>query len=126
MAKIFEKLSNKVIGCAIEVHKHLGPGLLESVYQTCLEYELKLNQINFKKELTIPIRYKNVIIDNSYRIDLLVEDSLILELKSVKNLENIYSAQLLTYMKIMNVKTGLLINFNTTLLKHGIKRFVLE
>ncbi|WP_298941536.1 GxxExxY protein [uncultured Psychromonas sp.] len=119
----FEDLSFQVIGCAIEVHKNLGPGLLESSYEKCLAYELSSLNIPYKQQLALPIRYKSVEIDCAYRIDLLVADEIIIELKSVSQLTAIHEAQILTYMKLANVKTGLLINFNTVFLKNGIKRF---
>jgi len=121
----FDKLSNRVIGCAIEVHRALGPGLLESTYQQCLAHELTLNRIEFLMEHPMPVQYKDVRLDCGYRVDLLVEDQLILELKSVAELKGIHEAQLLTYMKLAGIKTGLLINFNVKQLKTGIKRFVL-
>jgi GxxExxY protein len=121
----FEELSHRVIGCAIEVHRRLGPGLLESAYEQCLAHELKRNEIQFDQQRPQPIRYKGTQLDCGYRIDLLVEDTLLLELKSVNQLKGIHEAQLLTYMKLAGIKTGLLINFNVTKLKDGIKRFVL-
>ena len=121
----FDNLSEKVIGCAIEVHKELGSGLLESTYQQCLAYELSKHNMSFEIEKEIPVKYKEVKLDCGYRIDLLIEDSLILELKSVEKLLPIHGAQLLTYMKLANIKIGLLINFNVKILKDGIKRFVL-
>ena len=121
----FDELSNQVIGCAIEVHRELGPGLLESTYEQCLAHELKLNGIRFKLQHPQPVEYKGVRLDCGYRVDLLVEDKLIIELKSVEQIKGIHEAQLLTYMKLAGVKTGLLMNFNVTKLKSGIKRFVL-
>ena len=113
----FSDLSNKVIGCAIEVHKTLGPGLLESTYQQCLAHELSINQIEFRIEYPLPVIYKGIRLDCGYRIDLLVEDKIILEIKSVEQLKGIHEAQLLTYMKQANIKQGFLINFNVKLLK---------
>ncbi len=121
----FDPLSKKVIGFAIEVHRQLGPGLLESTYETCLAYELKLHDVECVTQLVLPIEYKGLHIESGYRIDLVVENSLIVELKSVDSLQRIHEAQLLTYMKLAQIKTGLLINFNVPLLKNGIKRFVL-
>lgn len=120
-----DQLTGKVIGCAIEVHKNLGPGLLESAYEQCLAHELKLNNIEFKLQLPLPVTYKGVNLDCGYRIDILVEDKLILELKSVDQLANIHAAQILTYMKLANIRKGLLINFNVEKLKDGIKRLVI-
>ena len=121
----FEELSNKVIGLALEVHKELGPGLLESSYQQCLAYELSKNSISFEIEKELPVVYKNIKLDCGYRIDILIENSLLLELKSVEKLLPIHEAQILTYMKLADIKIGLLINFNVKILKEGIKRFVL-
>ncbi|OGF58851.1 MAG: GxxExxY protein [Candidatus Fischerbacteria bacterium RBG_13_37_8] len=120
----FDKLSNKVIGLAIEVHRELGPGLLENAYKQCLAYELRQAKINFQTEVELPVRYKNVLISSGYRIDLLIENTLILELKSVSNLLPLHEAQLLTYMRLADIKIGLLINFNEKFLRNGIKRFV--
>jgi len=121
----FDELSKRVIGCAIEVHRELGPGLLESTYEQCLAHELKLNSIEFRLQHPQPVEYKGIRLDCGYRVDVLVEDMLIVELKSVDQIKGIHEAQLLTYMKLANLKTGLLINFNVRLLKSGIKRFVL-
>jgi GxxExxY protein len=121
----FDKYSKQVIGCAIEVHKTLGPGLLESTYEQCLAHELRLAGLSFELQKSIPVKYKDVKLDCGYRIDLLVENSLIIELKSISKLHKIHEAQILTYMKLANVKTGLLINFNELRLKDGLKRFVL-
>lgn len=121
----FDVLSNRVIGCAIEVHRVLGPGLLESTYQRCLAHELQCNKIGFVSEHPVPIEYKGMCLDCGYRVDLLVEDKLIVELKSVERIQPVHEAQLLTYMKLARIKTGLLINFNVTQLKNGIKRYVL-
>lgn len=121
----FSELSNRVIGCAIEVHKALGPGLLESAYQQCLCHELRLNEINFQLEKPLPINYKGCRLDCGYRIDILVEDEIIIELKSVEQLNKVHDAQILSYMKLANIKQGFLINFNVTLLKNGLKSFVL-
>ena len=121
----FDQLSNRVIGCALEVHRALGPGLLESTYEQCLAQELSLSDISFKLQLPLPVKYKGIKLDCGYRIDLLVNDELIVELKSVDQIMGIHQAQLLTYMKLSGVKVGLLINFNVEILKTGIKHFVL-
>ena len=121
----FDELSNRLIGCAIEVHRHLGPGLLESAYEQCLAHELRRSEIAFQLQLALPVQYKDVRLDCGYRIDILVENQLIVELKRVEEIKGIHEAQLLTYMKLAGVKIGLLMNFNVTKLKHGIKRFVL-
>ena len=117
-------LSEKIIGCAIEVHKLLGPGLLESAYQECIGYEFDLNRMKYKKEYAIPLFYKGKQIDCSYRIDYLVENEIIVELKSVEQILPIHKAQLLTYLKITDKRLGLLINFNVNLLSKGIVRVV--
>ncbi|MEM9398576.1 MAG: GxxExxY protein [Verrucomicrobiota bacterium] len=121
----FTQLSNQVIGCAIEVHKNLGPGLLESTYEKCLAYELQTHHINFTLQHPLPVTYKNVSIDCAYRIDILVDNQIILELKSVDEIKNIHQAQLITYMKLAKIKYGFLINFITTKLKNGLKSFIL-
>ena len=118
------ELSNIIIGLAIDVHNELGPGLLESAYKECLYY--KINQAGFKveKEKPIPLVFEDVKLDCGYRIDLLVENKLVLELKSVDALNDIHLAQTLTYLKLGNYKLGLLINFNVLRLKNGIKRVI--
>ena len=121
----FDELSNKVIGCAIKVHRNLGPGLLESAYEQCLAREFSLADVNFEIQKPIPVSYKGIQLDCGYRLDLLVENRLILEIKSVDKLLPIHEAQILTYMKLAKVSVGLLINFNVELLKEGIRRFVL-
>ncbi len=117
---INNKITEKIIGCAITVHKLLGPGLLESAYEECLSYELSLH--NLKKP--VPIIYKEIKLECGYRIDLLIENQVIVELKSVELLNPVHEAQILTYMKFAEKKVGLLINFNVTLLKNGLKRYV--
>ena len=118
------KLTQKIIGAAIAVHRSLGPGLLESAYQECLFYELKLMGFKVVKEIGLPIVYKEVKLDHGYRIDLLVENQVVIELKTVETFTDVHSAQILTYMKLGNYPLGLLINFHTKLLKNGIKRFI--
>ena len=120
-----DSLTGEVIGAAIEVHRLLGPGLLESTYQQCLARELTIREVQFKLECPLSVEYKGVHLDCGYRVDVLVEEQLILELKSVKEIESIHQAQLLTYMKLANIATGLLINFSSQVLKDGIKRFKL-
>jgi GxxExxY protein len=117
-------LSYKVIGLAIEVHRQLGPGLLESAYQTCLFYELQKAGIKVEKEKTLPIIYKEIKIDHGYRIDLLIEDKLVVELKTVENFTSVHLAQILTYLKLGQYPIGLLINYNSKILKNNIKRFI--
>ncbi len=121
-----EKLSEKIIGAAIEVHKVLGPGLLESTYERCLVHELTLQGIYAERQRKQPIHYKGLEIDEGYRIDILVDGQIILELKVVDRLNKIHMAQLLTYMKLSGCHLGYLINFNVRLLKDGIKRMVNE
>ena len=121
----FDELSNKVLGCALEVHRQLGPGLLESAYEQCLAYELRHANVPFRVQVELPIQYKQIQLDCGYRMDLLVADRLIVELKSVDQLLKIHEAQILTYMKLAKLKVGLLINFNVEVLRQGIKRFVL-
>ncbi|MDF1535678.1 MAG: GxxExxY protein [bacterium] len=120
-----DPLTGRLIGAAIEVHRELGPGLLESAYQECLCHELLLQGVEFQRQFPLPVRYKSAELDCGFRMDLLVEDSLVVEIKSVEKLLPIHEAQLLTYMKLSGIRTGLLINFNVRLLKDGIRRFVL-
>ncbi len=120
-----DPLTGKIIGCAIEVHRALGPGLLESVYQQALECELKIQEIAFKSEHPLPVKYKNMSLECGYRIDFLIAGEVIVELKAVEEIKGIHKAQLLTYMKLANIKTGLLINFNVERLVDGITRFKL-
>ena len=121
----FEELSHRVIGCALEVHRALGPGLLESTYEQCLPHEPDLNGLRFRTQQPLPVEYKGVRLDCGYRVDLFIEDTLIVELKSVEQILGIHEAQLLTYMKLADINVGLLINFNVPKLKDGLKRFVL-
>ena len=121
----FDDLSNRVIGCAIEVHRQLGLGLLESAYEQCLSYEFNQAGIPFQTQFALPVKYKQIELDCAYRIDMLVDNQLIVELKSVDQLLQIHEAQVLTYMKLAKVNVGLLINFNVDLLRKGIKRLVL-
>ncbi len=118
-----DPFTGKIIGCAIEVHRVLGPGLLESTYQQCFARELHINGIAFKLEHPLPVEYKGIKLDCGYRIDILAEDRLIIELKAVDKIKGIHKAQLLTYMKLCSIDTGLLINFNVQRLKDGIQRF---
>jgi len=122
---VFDELSNRVIGYAIEVHRILGPGLLESAYEQCLAFELAKADIPFKTQQPLPVVYKTFRLDCGYRMDIVVDNSLLLELKSVESLLPIHEAQLLTYMKLSGIRTGLLVNFNVVVLKAGIKRLVL-
>ncbi len=119
------EIASIIIGKAIAVHRELGPGLLESTYQECLFYELKNNNLLVAKEIALPIIYKDIKLDHGYRIDLLVENKVVIEIKTVEFLNDVHTAQVLTYMKLGNYKLGLLLNFNVKLLKEGIKRFIL-
>ncbi len=121
----FDALSTQVIGLAIEVHRELGPGLLESTYEACLAHELQSHNIPYLAQASLPIEYKGIKLNAGYRADLLLEPNLMIELKSVETILPIHTAQLLTYMKLAQIKVGLLINFNVKLLKNGIHRLVL-
>ena len=118
-------LSYEIIGAAYHVHSELGPGILESTYEVCLEHELIKRGFNVERQKSLPIKYDGKELDNAYKIDLLVEDLVILELKSVSEIQKIHKAQIMTYLKLSNKKLGLLLNFNVTDMKQGIKRFVM-
>ena len=118
------ELTEKIIGAAIAVHRELGPGLLESAYETCLAYELSARGLVYNRQLPLPVSYKGILLDCEYRLDLLVENSVIVELKAVDALSNLHEAQLLSYLKLSRVQVGLLINFNVQLLKQGIRRII--
>ena len=118
------ELSKVVFDCALKVHQALGPGLLESAYEECLFHELKKNGLDVQKQKALPLVYEEVKLDVGYRIDIIVENKLIIEVKSVEALNDVHFAQLLTYLKLTNCKLGLLINFNVSLIKNGIKRIV--
>jgi GxxExxY protein len=121
----YEDLTKEIIGAAIEVHKAIGPGLLEGGYEECLCHELTLRNLHFERQLIVPISYKSVKMDCGYRLDLLVENTVILELKSVDRIHPIFEAQLLAYMRMLQKPVGLLINFNVPILRSGIVRKVL-
>jgi GxxExxY protein len=121
---VINGLTGKIIGAAIEVHKVLGPGLLESAYEGCLAHELTLANISFERQVPLPVTYKSFQLDCGYRVDFLVEKTLVLELKVVEGLQSIHEAQLLTYLKLGGWPIGLLINFNVPVLRKGIKRMV--
>lgn len=122
---IYQELSNKIIGCAIEVHKQLGPGLLESAYEECLAYELIQAGLNIERQKPIPVVYKEVKLECGYRADIVAENAIIIELKAIDILTTIHEAIVLTYLKFAHKKLGLLMNFNVTRLKDGLKRYVL-
>lgn len=116
-------LTGTIIGAAIEVHRALGPGLLESAYEACLIYELRLRRLKVESQKPLPVFYKDVMLDCGYRLDLVVEDLVIVEIKSVNGIAAIHEAQLLSYLRLSECKIGLLINFNMKILKDGIRRF---
>ena len=118
-------LTREIIGAAIEVHRHLGPGLLESAYRRCLMQELSLRGISFESELPVPLQYKGMQLESGYRLDLLIRDAVVVETKSVEALAKVHEAQLLTYLRLGGWSVGLLINFNVEVLKNGIRRRVL-
>jgi GxxExxY protein len=122
---LFEEITQQIIGAAIEVHRSLGPGLLESTYEQCLCYELSQRGLAFERQVSVPVRYKGVLLDCGYRLDVLVEKAVIVELKAVEKLLPINEAQLLTHMKLAEKRVGLLINFNVKLLMEGLVRRVL-
>jgi len=118
------EITHAIIGAAIEVHKRLGPGLLESAYEECLLHELRTRNLTVERQKGLPVIYKEVKLDCGYRLDLLVDGKVVVELKSVENLAPIHEAIILTYLRLSNRKTGLLINFNVTVLKDGVRRFI--
>lgn len=120
------KTTETIIGAAIEVHRNLGPGLLESAYEECLCHELKLRDMSFQRQVPLPVIYKGMRLDCGYRLDLLVNDEVVVELKAVDSLQPIHEAQLLTYLRLGGWNVGLLLNFNVPVLKYGIKRMVLN
>jgi GxxExxY protein len=119
------EITEQIIGAAIEVHRVLGPGLLESAYEECLCHELKLRGLSFERQRPLPVEYKGIKLDCGYRLDLLVENAIVVEIKAVEGIEPIHEAQLLTYLRIGGWRVGLLINFNVPVLKNGIRRRVL-
>ena len=120
-----QELTEQIIGAAIEVHRHLGPGLLESAYQKCMARELELQNIRFSREMELPVSYKGIAVETGYRIDILVADLVVVEIKTVDALSPIQEAQLLTYLRMSGKKIGLLLNFNVKVLKDGIMRRIL-
>lgn len=119
-----DRLSHQILGAALEVHRALGPGLLESAYEECLAYELSIRRLDFQRQKPLPLRYKEVKLDCGYRLDLVVEGLVIVEIKSVERSLPIHQAQLLTYLRISNLWLGLLLNFNVPLFRSGIRRLV--
>ena len=125
MASDNDPLTEKVIGLAIGVHRQLGPGLLESAYEECLCYELAQANFVFRRQVALPVVYKSVRLDCGYRLDVVIENRLILELKAIERLLPIHEAQVITYLRLSNIPIGLLLNFNSVVLKHGIRRLML-
>jgi GxxExxY protein len=121
----WNKISYDIIGASYKVHSTLGPGLLESVYETCLDHELRKAGYNTRRQMELPIKYDSITLDAKYRIDLLVHDTIIVEIKAVEELTPLHKAQLMTYMKLSGIRLGLLINFNTTDMKKGIRRILI-
>jgi GxxExxY protein len=124
MSQNLNDITNKIIGAAISVHKELGPGLLESAYEACLAFELVEKKMKIERQKSLPVTYRGIQLDCGYRIDLMVENKVIVEIKAVEKLEPIHEAQLLSYLKLSGCEVGLLINFNVKVLKHGIRRLV--
>ena len=121
----FDPLANQVIGCALQVHSALGPGLLESTYERCLALEMRAQGLSFEEQKSLPISYRDVQIENAYRIDFVMAEKLVVEIKAVAELIDVHQAQVLTYMRFSRIPVGLLLNFNVSHLKRGIRRFVL-
>lgn len=119
-------LTEQIIGAAIEVHRHLGPGLLESAYETCLAYELEQLDLLVERQKALPLVYKDIRLDQGYRLDLLVEGKVIVELKVVEQITPVHEAQILSYLKFSGCEIGLLLNFNVKLFRHGIRRFIMS
>ena len=122
--ELSDGLSKEIIGAAIEVHRTLGPGLLESAYEACLCHELELRGVTYERQVALPVTYKGIRLDCGYRLDIVVQELVIIELKAVERIESIHEAQLLTYLRLTNLWLGLLINFNVPILHQGIKRLV--
>ncbi len=122
---IHDELTQAIIGAGIEVHRHLGPGLLESVYETCFIHELNLRGIRYNHQLALPIEYKGIRFDKGYRVDLFIDEKVVVELKAIERVAAAHEAQLLTYMKLLNARVGLIMNFHAPVLKDGITRRVL-
>ncbi|HUY92138.1 MAG TPA: GxxExxY protein [Pirellulales bacterium] len=122
---LYEELTGEIVGAAIEVHRALGPGLLESAYEECLCREFELRRVRFQRQIALPVSYRGLQLDCGYRMDLVVEEKVVLEIKAVESLAPIHEAQLMTYLKLSGLRAGLLMNFNVVLMKDGIKRIVL-
>jgi GxxExxY protein len=120
----FGSISASIIGAAIDVHRELGPGLFESVYEACLAYELDRRELKVERQKPLPVSYKGILLDQGYRLDLLVENAVVVELKSIERLQPIHQCQLLSYLRLSGYRVGLLFNFNVPVLRHGIRRLV--
>ncbi len=120
-----DELAKNIVNCAFQVHKTLGPGLLESYYEEALCYELKQAGLAYEAQKPVPVPYKNIFLNGQFRLDLIVENKIVIELKCVEKLNDVHKAQILTYMRLANTRLGFLINFNTALIKNGIRRFAL-
>lgn len=120
-----ERIGKEIVDCAYKVHSNLGPGLLEKIYETCFCHELSKKGLKFLSQVSVPVKYDGLIFNEGFRIDVLVEDKVICELKAVNEMNPVYEAQVLTYLKLKNKRLGFLINFNVPLIKNGIKRFIL-
>ena len=121
----FDQLTHHVIGAAIEVHRHLGPGLLESVYEACLAHQLAADGLPVQRQLPVPVCYKAIVLDDGFRADLIVDGRLLVEVKAVEKVHSVVEAQVLTYLKLLRLRTALLINFNVAVLKDGVRRLSL-
>jgi len=122
----YNELTHQIIGAAIEVHRLLGPGLLESAYEECLAHELTLRNIKYRRQVPVPVVYKGIKLECGYRMDIVVEECVVLELKSIESIAPVHEATVLTYLRLSDKKLGLLINFNVSILKDGVRRFVLQ
>lgn len=120
-----EELTGQIIGAAIDVHRELGPGLLESAYEACICHELRLREIQFERQVPLPLTYKTILVECGYRADLIVANKVVVELKTVETVTDLHKAQLLTYLRITGLRIGLILNFNTAVLKSGVVRLVL-
>ena len=123
-SELEEVIGKDIVDCSYKIHKELGPGLLERVYEVCLEYELRLKGYDVKRQVDIPIKYKEIIFEEGLRLDLLIEDKVIVEVKAVELVNPVWSAQIISHLKLLDKNLGYLVNFNVPLIKNGIKRFV--
>lgn len=123
-AQVSEELTSRIIGAAMEVHRELGPGLLESVYEACLAWELKERGMGLERQVAVPVRYKGVMLDVGHRMDMVVEGTVVVEIKAVKGFDPVHTAQMLTYLKLSGCRVGLVLNFGAVTLRQGIKRVV--